>query len=83
MKIIDAHAHIVQVIAGFGSQGELRPCGNGRAVYASGQVIEMIPPQLGEVDVTPERVIALMDAHHVEKAVLLQGNYFGFQHLTK
>lgn len=45
MKIIGAHAHIVQVIAGFGSQGELRPCGNGRAVCASGQVIEMIPPQ--------------------------------------
>ena len=79
MKIIDAHAHIVQCIAGFGSQGELSSCGNGKAVYASGQIIDMIPPQLGEVDVTPEKVIELMDAHGVEKAVLLQGNYFGFQ----
>lgn len=79
MKIIDAHAHIVQCIAGFGSQGELRSCGDGKAIYASGQVIDMIPPELGEVDVTPEKVIALMDKHNVEKAVLLQGNYFGFQ----
>lgn len=79
MKIIDAHVHIVQYIAGFGSQGELRSCGDGKAVYASGQVIDMIPPQLGQVDVTPERVLALMDEQHVEKAVLLQGNYFGFQ----
>ena len=79
MKIIDAHAHIVQCIAGFGSQGELRAIGGGKAVYASGQVISMIPPELGEYDVTPEKVIALMDQHQVEKAVLLQGNYFGFQ----
>lgn len=79
MKIIDAHAHIVQVIAGFGSQGELRSCGNGKAIYASGQIIDMIPPALGDVDVTPEKVIELMDKHNVEKAVLLQGNYFGFQ----
>ncbi len=79
MKIIDAHAHIVQVIAGFGSQGELRPLGGGKAVHASGQVIDMIPPELGEYDVTPEKVIELMDAQGVEKAVLLQGNYFGFQ----
>ncbi len=79
MKIIDAHAHIVQVIAGFGSQGELRPCGKGQAIHASGQVINMIPPELGEYDVTAEKVIKLMDDHDVEKAVLLQGNYFGFQ----
>ena len=81
MKIIDAHAHLVQCIAGFGSQGELRPCGGGKAVYASGQVIDMIPKELGEYDVTPEKVIELMDKHNVEKAVLLQGNYFGFQNL--
>jgi hypothetical protein len=79
MKIIDAHVHVVQTIAGFGSQGELRACGNGEAIYASGQVIKMIPAELGEYDVTPEKVIKLMDAHNVEKAVLLQGNYFGFQ----
>lgn len=81
MKIIDAHAHVVQCIAGTGSQGELRPCGGGRAVYASGQVFQMLPPEIGEYDATPEALLKVMDAHGVEKAVLLQGNFFGFQNL--
>ena len=81
MAIIDAHAHLVQCIAGTGSQGELRPCGSGKAVYATGQVIQMIPPELGEYDVTPEALLRIMDEHDIEKAVLLQGNYFGFQNL--
>ena len=79
MKIIDAHVHLAQCIAGFGAEGELRACGGGKAIYASGSVINMIPPELGEYDVTPEKVLELMDKHDVEKAVLLQGNYIGFQ----
>lgn len=81
MKIIDAHAHVVQYIAGTGSQGELRACGNGEARYASGQKIKMIPDGMGEYGVTPEKLLEVMDANGVEKAVLLQGNYFGFQNL--
>lgn len=81
MKIIDAHAHIVQYIAGTGAQGELRACGGGRAVYATGESFQMIPEEIGEYDAAPEAVLKVMDAHGVEKAVLLQGNYFGFQNL--
>lgn len=81
MKIIDAHAHVVQYIAGTGSQGELRACGNGEAMYASGHRFKMIPEGLGEYGVTPEKLLEVMDANNVEKAVLLQGNYFGFQNL--
>ncbi len=81
MKIIDAHAHVVQCIAGTGSQGELRPCGGGRAVYATGNSFQILPPEFGEYDATPESLLRVMDAHGVEKAVLLQGNYFGFQNL--
>lgn len=81
MKIIDAHAHVVQYIAGTGAQGELRACGGGKAVYASGDVIQMLPPEIGEYDATPEAILKVLDAHQVEKAVLLQGNYFGFQNL--
>lgn len=81
MKIIDAHAHVVQCIAGTGSQGELRAAGKGMAIYASGQCFQMIPEEIGEYDATPEALIRIMDAHQVEKAVLLQGNYFGFQNL--
>lgn len=79
MKIIDAHVHLAQCIAGFGAEGELRACGAGKAVYASGSVISLIPPELGEYDVTPEKVLELMDQNDVERAVLLQGNYIGFQ----
>ncbi len=81
MKIIDAHAHVVQCIAGTGSQGELRPCGGGRAVYATGQTFQILPPEIGEYAAPPEALLRVMDAHGVEKAVLLQGNYFGFQNL--
>ena len=81
MKIIDAHAHVVQCIAGTGSQGELRPCGGGRAVYATGHSFQILPPEIGEYDATPEALLRVMDAHGVDKAVLLQGNYFGFQNL--
>lgn len=79
MKIIDAHVHLVQCICGFGSRGELRAIGEGKARYADGSVISLIPPELGEYDVTPEKVITLMDQEQVEKAVILQGNYLGFQ----
>ena len=81
MKVIDAHAHVVQCIAGTGSQGELRPCGGGRAVYATGYGFQILPPEIGEYDASPEALLRVMDAHGVEKAVLLQGNYFGFQNL--
>ena len=77
MKIIDAHVHLAQCIAGFGAEGELRACGGGKAVYSSGSVISMIPPELGEYDVTPEKVLELMDRNEVERAVLMQGNYIG------
>lgn len=79
MDIIDAHVHLVQTIAGFSSMGEIRACGGGYGIDATGKTFPMIPPELGEDQVTPEAVLRLMDAHHVQKAVLLQGSYFGFQ----
>lgn len=79
MKIIDAHAHVVQYIAGFTSRGELRGVGGGKAQYASGEIFQMIPPELGEYGVTPEKLIGVMDENNVEKAVLLQGQFYGFQ----
>lgn len=79
MKIIDAHVHIAQYISGFTSRGELRAVGGGRAQYATGEVFRMFPPELGDVGVTPEAVLKVMDENGVEKAVLLQGNFLGFQ----
>ena len=79
MKIIDSHAHIVQYIAGIGSGGELRSIGGGMARYANGQVVRMIPEQFQTDGVSPEQLLEIMDENGVEKSVLLQGNFYGFQ----
>lgn len=79
MKIIDAHAHVAQYIAGFTSRGELRAVGGGKAQYATGEIFQMFPPEMGDTGVSPEALLKVMDENGVEKAVLLQGNYLGFQ----
>ena len=83
MKVIDTHVHLVQWIAGFGEEGELRALGDGsgRARYASGSLVQMIPEQFHKDCVTAEDLISEMDRNGVEKAVLLQGNFYGFQNL--
>ena len=79
IKIIDAHAHVAQCIAGFTSRGELRAAGGGMAVYADGSTFKMIPDGMGETRVTSEHLLKVMNENNVEKAVLLQGQFFGFQ----
>lgn len=79
MKIIDAHAHVAQYICGFTSKGELRAVGGGKAQYSTGEVFQMFPPEMGDTGVSPEDLLKVMDENNVEKAVLLQGNWLGFQ----
>lgn len=84
MGVIDCHVHIVETIAGFGREGELRSLGDGsgRARYATGSVIRLLPEHFHADKVTAEDLIALMDREGVDRAVLLQGNYYGFQNLA-
>lgn len=79
MKLIDAHTHIFEQLCGFGTRGELRPMGNGKARWANGDEIEMIPPGLGDRSFTAETLAALLRENDVERAVLLQGSFYGFQ----
>lgn len=79
MKIIDAHAHVAQYICGFTSKGELRAVGGGKAQYSTGEVFQIFPPEMGDTGVSPEALLKVMDENNVEKAVLLQGNWLGFQ----
>ena len=81
MKIIDGHVHLVQTIAGTGDGGAMRSIGGGRAMYDDGTVYTLIPPCLGEESVTPEAVLRVFDENEVEKGVLLQGNFMGYQNL--
>ncbi len=79
MKIIDAHAHVAQYVSGFTSRGELRAIGHGKAQYATGEIFQMFPAELGDCGVSPEALIKVMDENGVDKSVLLQGNFLGFQ----
>jgi predicted TIM-barrel fold metal-dependent hydrolase len=77
--IIDGHAHVIERIAGFGPRGELRPIGEGRARWANGEEIQLIPAELGDREFTAETLLAQMDRYGIAKAVLLQGSFYGFQ----
>ena len=75
MKIIDAHAHVAQYVSGFTSRGELRAIGHGKAQYATGEIFQMFPAELGDCGVSPEALINVMDENRVDMSVLLQGNF--------
>lgn len=79
MKIIDAHTHIFEHLKGFNGKGELRPIGNGKARWASGEIVNMIPPELGDTSFSAETLHRLLSENGVERAVLLQGSFYGFQ----
>jgi predicted TIM-barrel fold metal-dependent hydrolase len=81
MKIIDAHAHICEIIAGYCRRGELRAIGKGKALWANGDVIQLIPVGYGETNFTAEAAIKVMDENGVDAAVILQGSMYGFQNL--
>ncbi len=81
MKKIDAHTHLIGNICGIGSKGELRPLGDGKAQYANGDIIQLIPSEYGSYQLTPETMYDVLKSHEVEKTVCLQGNYAGFQNL--
>ena len=82
MKIIDAHVHLVQCIAGTGAGGELRSCGQGRGMYADGSTCQLLPAEWNTDQATPERILRVMNENGVARAVLLQGGYLGFQTLN-
>ena len=79
MKIIDAHAHVFESLRGFNGKGEMIGIGGGEGRWASGEVCKMVPPDLGEYAFTYDTCYKLMRENGVQKAVLLQGNYYGFQ----
>ena len=81
MKKIDVHTHLIKNICGIGSEGELTPIGKGKAIYASGKIIQLIPEQYGDTSLTPETLISVLKENDVEFTVCLQGNYAGFQNI--
>ena len=79
MHLIDGHTHVFDTLAGFGPRGELRAIGGGKARWANGDVISMIPDGLGDRAFTYDTLAELLKQNNVERAVLLQGSFYGFQ----
>lgn len=79
MKLIDVHVHVVEHLSGFARRGEFRAVGGGRARWANGEEMMLIPPELGETNVLGEKLYPFLKERGVEKAVLLQGSFYGYQ----
>lgn len=79
MKIIDAHLHVAELVAGYCRRGELRAVGEGRAMWGNGEVFELFPKEYGDRNFTVEAALGIMEKHGISKAVLMQGSMYGFQ----
>ncbi len=78
MMIIDAHAHVYEILKGYGAKGEFRPLGGGRGIWATGKIEQFFPAEYGDTGFHTETLIKLMDEAGVDRAVLLQGGNYGF-----
>ena len=76
--IIDAHAHIYEILKGYGSKGEFRPIGGGRGIWATGKVEQFFPEEYGDTGFHAETLLKLMEEGDIDHAVLLQGGNYGF-----
>ena len=78
MRILDAHCHVFEYLSSFRGEGEIRAIGGGKARWANGQVVSMMPPELGDKGFETETLVKFLKEKGVEKAVLLQGSFYGF-----
>ena len=76
--IIDAHAHIYEILKGYGAKGEFRPLGGGKGIWATGKVEQFFPPEYGDTGFHSETLLKIMKEAGVDHAVLLQGGNYGF-----
>jgi len=80
--IVDAHAHICPRVCGRIAAGATRGVGYGRVsiesdVGGASAVIQAWPPLCADTRHTPEMLLAHMDWVGVDRAVLLQGPFYG------
>ena len=76
--IIDAHAHVYEILKGYGAKGEFRPLGGGRGIWATGKIEQFFPAEYGDCGFHAETLIKLMKENGVDHSVLLQGGNDGF-----
>ena len=76
--IIDAHVHSFDRLMGYTGKGEVVSAGFGKMRYGTGEEQHLTPPSLVDTAFPGEVVVEYMDWIGVDKAVLLQGNLYGF-----
>ena len=74
--MIDAHTHIYRKINGLISEGPVKGLEYGKAI-AGNSIISVLPPLNKHVEYMPEMLNAAMEEAGVERAVLLQGPFYG------
>ena len=75
--IIDAHAHIFSRISGLIGDGPTESASYGAATIGGKERVQVLPPVHKETTFPPEALIHCMEWAGVEKAVLLQGSFYG------
>lgn len=80
--IIDGHVHFIESFRSVSMHGESRPTGNGCVEFADGSTARIVPEGLGEYGFAPETFIdTYMAPNAIDKAILMQAGYYGFQDL--
>ena len=74
--IVDAHAHIFERISGLTGAGVTEPLPFGKVRWG-GKVIRSLPPLAVNTCFPPEVLLEYMDWAGVDKAVILQGPFYG------
>lgn len=76
--IIDAHVHSFDRLTGLVGRGRVRSAGFGKVRYGTGEEQRIMPPSLADSSFPGEVLIEHMNWVGIDKAVLLQGNLYGF-----
>lgn len=74
--IVDAHAHIAREVRGQTATGSTRSLDYGKVSWGE-QEIRLVPPVPGKTSYPAEVLLENMDWAGVDKAVLLQGPFYG------
>src|SRR5262245_4623884 len=75
--IIDAHAHIFRKMSGKIGTGQVEGIGFGRVLVDHREMFQLVPPIMKETTFPPEVFVECMTWAGVDKAVLLQGPFYG------
>jgi len=74
--IVDAHVHAFSEVRGMTGRGPVRGIGFGRVTVGS-ERLPLMPPAFEGTSFTADTLLACMDWAGVDRAILLQGAFFG------